>query len=285
MNRDSVVLSPAKINIHLDIKNRRNDGFHDIVSLFHKVDLCDEITIRSLKNEDTCRILGDFDCPEQDNLIMKAAIAFLDRAKLIKGYEFRVVKRIPPGAGLGGGSGNAAAVLEFLNRINGNPLEFNDLNQIGESLGSDIPFFLGGSAALVTGRGEKLKSLSALNDKELVLVVPEIMISTRFAYGLFDMEGRVRTELDAAGVENAYNCSCCSEWPFFNSFWEPVSKRYPVLLEVDTQLREEKAEFVSLSGTGSAVFGIFSVDEYAQKAYKRLKKQFKQVWKIKLLAK
>ncbi|MBI9102791.1 MAG: 4-(cytidine 5'-diphospho)-2-C-methyl-D-erythritol kinase [Spirochaetales bacterium] len=284
MNRETVVYSPAKINVHLDIKEPRPDGFHNIISLFHKVDLYDEIKISSLKNADNCSIIGDFDCPPADNLIIKAARAFLDLADIQTAYEFTVHKRIPAGAGLGGGSGNAAAVLNGLNQLNGEPLSMSELYRLGETLGSDVPFFLGGSSALVTGRGENLRELSPLKGFELVLVVPEIVISTKYAYELFDREGRVNNELDAEQVEKAYLQENCRDWPFFNSFWETIGPKFSELNEAYRLLSEENGDFISMSGSGSSVFGLFSDENQAEKAFIRIKQRFNRVWKIKLLA-
>ena len=284
MNRDFRVISPGKINLHLDIKTRRDDGFHGIVSLFHKIDLSDEICIRSLKDECNCRITGDFDCPPDRNLIIRAAELFREISGIRRGYEFRAVKHIPAGAGLGGGSGNAAAVLEALNRINGNPLERDTLFEAGARLGSDVPFFLGGPAALVTGRGEILEGLPALKNVHGVLIVPDLKISTPEAYRLFDSEGRVDDRLGTEQVKNAYIQGGISSWPFFNSFSAVLYRHFPVLEKAESALKEQGAGFSSLSGSGSAVFGLFPSEKAAESAVRRLKNVYIRVWKIKLLA-
>lgn len=284
MEREILVFSPAKINLHLDVKARRGDGYHGIVSLFHKVDLSDEIRICSLKERNIFRVTGNFDCSPEENLIVKAARLFNSRTGLEDSYDFRVKKIIPPGAGLGGGSGNAAAVLTALNGLRGFPLSREELFQMAETLGSDVPFFLGGPAALVTGRGEVLEPLEPLAGYEAVIAVPETGVSTGMAYGLFDREGSLRDDLDPPAVKDAYNNTNPRGWPFFNSFRDPLFSRLPVLETLERRLKDLEADYVSLSGSGSAVFGLFSSPETAKKAFESLKSGFPRVWKRKLLA-
>ena len=292
MEWETEVNSPAKINLHLDIKPRRPDGFHDIISVFHKIDLYDKIRISSLKNTDDCRVHGDFCCPPEDNLIIKAAKLFLESTGIKKAYSFDVQKWIPDGAGLGGGSGNAATVLKALNSINGMPMAEAELFRLGELLGSDVPFFIGGPAALAAGRGEVLKELPPMLGYEAVLAVPDIRISSGEAYSLFDREGRVREDFSEENVVKAYmkiavSGSSCGEgcWPFFNSFTDPICLLHKEINNALGAFERTECVFSSMSGSGSAVFGLYIDPEAAEKAFKMLKKQFKKrVWKIKLLA-
>ena len=284
MDEEIVVRSPGKINLHLDIKARRADGFHEILSLFHMVDLADQIRMCSLKENDVCRIEGDFDCPVQENLIWKAWDQFRRRTGIRQGWTVRVEKRIPAGAGLGGGSGNAASVLDGLNRLYGSPLDRETLLEAAGELGSDVPFFLGGAAALVRGRGEILEELPAREEFRGVLIVPELKISTPEAYRLFDREGRVVDGLPGERLRQVYLEKKPAEWPFFNSFRDPLYRKYPVLAETEAALSRSGAVFTSLSGSGSAVYGLFAGENEAEEAEKTLKRTFSRVWKIKLLA-
>ncbi|MDR1893365.1 MAG: 4-(cytidine 5'-diphospho)-2-C-methyl-D-erythritol kinase [Spirochaetales bacterium] len=289
MERELCVLSPAKINLHLDIRERRPDGYHEIISLFHLIDLRDEMTIRPLPGKGRLNLTGNFDCPPEENLIIRAARLFNRLLSRDLSWEFRVNKRIPSGAGLGGGSGNAAAALKGLNALLGEPLSGEALLKGAETLGCDVPFFLSGPACLVTGRGEILEPLRPLPgaggwEGELVLAAPEPGVSTRAAYDLFDGAGQIREHLSPRAVREAYLNLAPRDWPFFNSFRGPLFPRYPALAAAESVFRRRGADFVSLSGSGSAVYGLFSCPAGAGEALEELKGQFPVSWKIKLLA-
>ena len=135
------ILSPAKVNLHLEVYPKREDGFHPILSIFQMISLYDEIEIRSLTVSNVCTIDGNFDFPPEENIIWKSWNLFRRETGIRRGVAFSVVKRIPRGAGLGGGSSNAGAALRGLNRLFETGISSRRLAELGSEAGSDVPFF------------------------------------------------------------------------------------------------------------------------------------------------
>jgi 4-diphosphocytidyl-2-C-methyl-D-erythritol kinase len=288
MMRAITLQSPAKVNLHLEIGGKRDDGFHDLCSLFQIVSLADTITIRSLKeSEKTCSIHGNFSCDSEDNLICRAYRIFSDHYGIKTSVEVTVDKRIPEGAGLGGGSSNAATTLKGLRDLFSVSADNGELARMGADLGSDVPFFCLGPLAMVSGRGENVVSLNRPRTLPLVLVLPDFPVSTGAAYRWLD-EGRnldypaVSCDLDFAAL---YDRSP-RQWPFFNSFTPVLRERYPLIGQVIDTLSSEEALYTDVSGSGSAVFGIFTDETAARRAALVLKgkKNLKQVLTIETLA-
>ncbi|HSV55678.1 MAG TPA: 4-(cytidine 5'-diphospho)-2-C-methyl-D-erythritol kinase, partial [Magnetospirillaceae bacterium] len=186
MVRKVVVEAPAKINLHLEVRDRRADGFHDILSLFQAVSLVDTLELNIEEGSEAVRLAGSFDCQEAENTIVRAARAFKDASGARGGLSIRAEKRIPAGAGLGGGSSDAAAVLKALNEAYGRPLAASRLGALGAALGSDVPFFLGGACAVVSGRGEFIEPAEAREDYRLVILFPGFPERTVEAYAVLD---------------------------------------------------------------------------------------------------
>ncbi len=279
------VAAPAKLNLHLDITGMRPDGFHSLVSIFHAVDLEDELRFYRVPGEAGSEVSGGFDCPPEDNLIIKAVNLF--GKTLGRGESFRIeaVKKIPAGAGLGGGSSDAAAVLKGLNGYYGGPLTQRELLRLGESLGSDVPFFLGEStASLVTGRGEVLRDLPPLKGYAGILAVPPVAVATPRAFGLFDREGGVSGLMDQGEIRRVYEGLGAAPWPFYNSFTRSLISHYPVIKEILDYFAGLNPLYRGISGSGSSVFAIFPEKFPTEEAIKGLKSRFDRVWKIKLLA-
>lgn len=262
------VPSPAKINLHLEVYPRREDGFHNLLSVFQAVSLFDEVEVRSLKSKDECVIEGSFNFPPEENIIYRSWQVFRQETGFTGGVAFRVKKRIPLGAGLGGGSSNAAAALRALNILSRCKLSPEELAQMGAQVGSDVPFFCRDVAALVSGRGEELKSLPSRRDYSLLLLVPPIHISTGAAYKWLDEVGGLAPgeENRRLAVEEDFLRRLPGEWGFFNSFFPVLAKREPILAECREKLTGLGADFASLSGSGSAVFGVFSDSGQASRA-------------------
>ena len=177
--------SPCKVNLLLNILDKRADGFHELETVMQPVNFCDELVFERVGSgiKLSC---SDKSLPvNSNNLVHRAATVFLQAAKISDGVKIHMEKKIPLAAGLGGGSGNAATTLLALNELFSRPLATEKLFEIAESLGSDIPFFLQNKPALATGRGEKIQPLenfSALNGKAFLLIHPGFGISTPWAY-------------------------------------------------------------------------------------------------------
>ena len=253
---DIVLASPAKINLFLEIVGRRPDGYHEIESIMQLVDLCDEVHLR--RRRDGIRlVVRGADLPEgRGNLAYRAAALALETAGLSGGVEIQLVKRIPVAGGLGGGSSNAAAVLLGVGRLYGLDWPAETLHRMASALGSDVPFFLGGSLAVARGRGELLTSLPPWPRQWLVLANPGIPVSTAWAYReasskLTGREGRVTLPALTAGGP--------PEWPpvwAFNRLEDVVLPHRPELLALKALLQEGGGMPVLMSGSGASVFAV-----------------------------
>ena len=253
------VTAAAKVNLHLRVYPRRSDGFHGILSLFQAVSLADELVIRSLKESDTIEIEGDFDCPAESTTVYKAAVAYLRASELRCGLSIKVDKRIPSGAGLGGGSSDAASTLVGLESLLEGGLGGLKLNAIGASIGSDVPFFLNAAVAIVSGRGEHIEPIEARSDFSLLLVDPGFPVSTVSAYALLDKRRNDEArELDPAPEElvAAYRGKI-RDWLFANSFEPLIAGQRPEIAKIKRLLLESGASFAAMSGSGSTIFGVF----------------------------
>lgn len=267
------VRANAKINLHLEVLGTREDGFHDIKSVFHKISLADELLVKPFSNECRCIIHSPKLKLEEENTLTKAYLFFSEKTGIKSGVEVFLLKNIPVGAGLGGGSSDAAALLKALNCLFKCGLSKEILQAIALNVGSDVPFFLEEApAAFVSGRGEKIEPFSA--DKCFgVLVVPDIFSSTGKAYKLLDsFYEKNRKE----SLENP--CIFCGkdfcEMPFFNSFEKPLFEVFPQIAEIKKVLIKNGADFAMMSGSGSAVYGLYKSEKTAAQAYFELAKQW-----------
>ena len=253
----------AKLNISLDVTERRADGFHDMCMVMQTVSICDELELRPT---DTGRIQVksnfSFIPGDERNLAAKAALGFFEAVgKQGQGLLITLQKSIPVGAGMAGGSADAAAVLRALNRLYGAPLTADALETLAARVGSDVPFCVRGGTALATGRGEKLEALPSLPACKFVVCKPDFSISTPELFRKLDQTG-LRCHPDTAGILAALR----------DGELEPVARRmYNVFEEVDDRrlrtVREIKSVLLDcgalgavMTGTGSAVFGVFRPD-------------------------
>ncbi len=296
-------MSPAKINLHLDLRERREDGFHELISIFQMIDFEDHIRIRSLKKQSFCEIEGNFPIAPEENIMYRAYKLFSERTGCTKGISIITKKEIPWGAGLGGGSSNAAAVLLACDTLFKTALGRGELIKLAAALGSDVPFFLNGPAALVTGRGEKIEPIKPRKDFSLVVVVPEFAISTADAYRWFDqwrtekwkLRGIGKSSKDTKGSDNkkertekegkkekerireAYLFGNFEDWGFFNSFAPVLYRDFPQLEELVQEMKTQGAVYSAVSGSGSAVFGVFLNKKVAKNTAESLKTYYTRV--------
>jgi 4-diphosphocytidyl-2-C-methyl-D-erythritol kinase len=266
------VRAAAKINLHLRVYRRRPDGFHDLRSLFQAVSLSDSLVIRSLKELDTIEIEGDFDCPVQATTVYKAIAAYRRASGDRSGVGVVVDKGIPAGAGLGGGSSDAAATLVGLEALLRRGLDTSALSSIGASIGSDVPFFLGSGASLVEGRGELIAGLPPRTDYHVALAFPGFGVATAEAYRELDEarpDDSAEPDPGAAALASAYEGDP-GEWPFANSFEGVIGASRPRIPSAKAILLARGASFAAMSGSGSTVFGIYRERGEAEAAVARL---------------
>jgi 4-diphosphocytidyl-2-C-methyl-D-erythritol kinase len=277
------ILAPAKINLHLQITSKRSDGFHNLISLFQMVSLYDEIFIEKIK--DNCIILnGNFDCSTEENLIYRAALWVKTTFNLNSGFFIDCKKNIPVGAGLGGGSSDAAATITGI--ISLMKLKINNelLNAGALSLGSDVPFFLGSATAVVLGRGEHLIPVKTRKSLYILITDTGINSSTREVFNILETGLSKNIVMSVQDITNVYENLNPSEWQFDNTFNPFLIKKYPIYEEIISILKSEGSDFSSITGTGSSVFGVFTKEINANNAQKVLKNSNIMTHKVKMLA-
>ena len=274
--------SYAKINLFLEVLGKRSDGYHEIESLIQEISLCDNILLKD-------RLRGiTILCPNKkisipsdpenfrDNLAYKAANLLMTKFNIKKGISITIGKKIPVGSGLGGGSSNAASVLKGLNQLWNLGLKNAQLQELGASIGSDVPFFINGKTALVKGRGVKIHTYFTIPKIWLVLAIPNINVSTKWAYERMNREltkninSAKLSKLKKLGVKNIVN-------NLFNRLEGVVFKEYPLIKVIKEKMMACGASGALMSGTGSAVFGIASSKDKACRIAKKISNDLKLV--------
>lgn len=260
-----VIEAPAKINLNLLVGPRRSDGYHDLDSYVCKVSLCDRIELRPL-GQGPSRITCDgFDCGQaQQNLALRAAQAFGQKFPQAPAVDIRLLKRIAPGSGLGGGSSDAAAVLMGMNRLAGRCATDDELRELGASLGSDVPLFLLPGPCRMAGRGERVGSIR-LHSFDVVLVLPGLHCSTAQVYRQFDAAcpGPMASQLDA-GLLAQQPASAWSRL-LVNDLQAPAMAVCPELDKLKRSLELRVPLGVHMSGSGSSLFVLCDTAADAQK--------------------
>jgi 4-diphosphocytidyl-2-C-methyl-D-erythritol kinase len=257
----------AKVNLHLRVLGKRDDGFHDIFTVFQTISLADELTFEPA---DVLELICDDPAVPTDetNLIFRAARALRPDG----GARISLVKRIPIGGGLGGGSSDAAAALIGLNRLWKLGLDVAQLASIGAEIGSDVPFFLSGGTALGIGRGTDIEPISDLDERYMVLIAPGVHVSTAAAYAGLHAESLTNGDLNRI----LRVCRSEAESPDFlqaaliNDFEPTVFAEFPEIGRAKQRLMELGANRALMSGSGASVFGIFDKEETRQTALKAL---------------
>lgn len=263
------VEAPAKLNLGLEVVGRRSDGFHELVTIFHAVSMLDRLT---LVPDPRLRLVCADPTLAEDNLAMVALARLRDRAGVTNGAALRLVKGIPVAAGLGGASSDAASALLGARRLWRSPLPDAELANLAADLGSDVPFFLRGGAALATGRGELLTPLPPIATKWFVVVSPRVVIPRKTAalYAALTAadlsEGsRVRRQADRLRAARALDPDLLG-----NAFAEPLARLRPDLAPLPELMRREGATAVGLSGAGPSHYAVLDDQEAAARLAARL---------------
>lgn len=257
----------AKINLDLRVLGVRPDGFHDLRTIFQSLALHDELTFTRRAGPFTLTCTDPAIPVDEQNLVWKAAVllwrmAGTRRARQPRDASVHLAKRIPHQAGLGGGSADAAVALIGLARVWNLDLDVPTLSRLAAALGSDVPFFLVGGTALGLGRGEDIYPLVDLPRTDVVIVRPAFGVSTAEAYGWYDQERRHRTrEPQRVGRPTWPEWA----WSLRNDLEPPVARRHPTITRVKQALLAAGAVVAGMSGSGSAVFGLFERPEAARR--------------------
>jgi 4-diphosphocytidyl-2-C-methyl-D-erythritol kinase len=276
------VWAPAKVNLFLEVLGKRADGYHEVQTVLQHVDLCDEVQILEEREGISVESRG-LACPGgEENLAYRAATLFFKTIGIGVGVRIQIVKRIPLGAGLGGGSSDAAATLWGLNRLFQTGLSPGELREMGAQLGSDVPFFFGGPTTWASGRGENLHLLPPFPLSWLLIAFPGFSVPTAWAYANLELTGgdksiRVRAEAERGNFEPLLALS-------WNCFEEVVFRRYPVVKQLKVSLEAWGARPALMTGSGSAVFGVARAQEEVEGWAARLREKEHRVFVVQTLS-
>jgi len=261
VNRDGTeifISAPAKINLFLNVTGKRSDGYHDIYSWFQAVDLADHLLIEKLDKPGILIETNWDSIPTgPKNLVYKAAELIQRNFGRDLGFMITLFKQIPAGAGLGGGSSDAAAFIKAANKLLGLNLDCKEMQILGLEIGSDIPFFFSAGQAEVSGRGEIVKPIQLPIDYRVILVTPNFEIRAAEAYQILN--------LDLTGPAQNVNLTCCKTTAelfgvisqMTNDLEIELKKLYPVLRDIEERLIKSSARIARLSGSGPTIFGLF----------------------------
>ena len=281
--------SHAKLNLYLEVVDRRKDAYHNIRTIFERIDLCDRVTLKPLPGSKKIKITCDNpQVPLDDsNLCYQSAKLLQDTFKIKTGVEIRIIKRIPVGAGLGGGSSNAASVLLGLNKLWELRISKIRLARLAAKIGSDVAFFIYNSPfAEGTQRGERIKLLKGLNSVRLwhILIIPGIKVSTAAIYRKWDKQRTFKL------TRPEYNVKLLSlalkkkdldliGRTLFNSLEQVTLKLYPQIERIKERLAQMKVQAILMSGSGSAVFGVVSSAREAAFLSRQIKREGRS-WRV-----
>lgn len=274
--RKLIIKTYAKINLYLDILNKREDGYHNIETVYQNISLSDELIFEKKKGKLEFVVEGDYKIPSNEqNLVIKSVKALEnDCCKEIKDIKIILKKKIPTGAGLGGGSSNAAGTLNALNILLDLGYSSIELENIATKIGMDVPFFIEGGTAIGTGRGEILHKISNMIDANVIVLYPNFAISTPFAYQCFSkyfIENK-KTILLQEIVETLKNGN-------YNKFINLIFNRFEIVLKKDFRqiedfkklLIENGCDVSFMTGSGSSIIGLLRDKNKSDNICKNLK--------------
>lgn len=276
----------AKVNFNLNVLPVRSDGFHNIESIFQTINLYDELIVTQIE-EKCCLVHCDSLFLPQNNTLTSAYQAFCDVVDIaVPGISVELKKEIPSGGGLGGGSSDAAALVRVLEKMCGVSLSSNQLDYIASKIGSDVFFFMhcdkdGKGCALISGRGEIVKEIKPRHDLYLLLIFPDEFSSTKEAYSLVDKEISSGNQIkcpDFWDLEKIYN-SDIQKWTFKNSFTPVISNKLKNVGNAVSELKKSGCCYAEMSGSGSTIFGVFTLEQQAENVSDLLAES----WKCKLV--
>lgn len=265
------IKSFAKINLGLEVRGKREDNYHEVRTLLQTINFFDVLEFRATR-KDEIFLKGDDKTIswERDNLIFRAALLLKEQFHVSRGIEIHVAKNIPPGRGLGGGSSNAAVTLHVLNETWGLKLGRRALMNLGKQLGADVPFFLEGGLCLGSGRGDDITPLSDAETLFCLLVLPSFSVQTAHIYSHFP-PSLTSQDKDSKIIQFLDN----REFRLLeNRLEETIFRFYPQLKAIKRLLRAQGSELPLVSGTGSAVFGLFLEHERAEKVLRKVEKDY-----------
>ncbi|MGI5880779.1 MAG: 4-(cytidine 5'-diphospho)-2-C-methyl-D-erythritol kinase [Syntrophomonadaceae bacterium] len=279
MTASLTVPAPAKVNLTLDIKGKRPDGYHELETVMHQINLVDIITI--VKQETGIEVVtsSDLVIDDETNLAYRAAALILEKYQPQAGVKLIIQKNIPVGAGLAGGSTDAAAVLKGIRQLFDLPVDERIMHEMALALGSDVPFCLQGGTALATGRGEVLRVLPDSLVLTMVIVKPPYQVSTAEVYKAFRPEQVKRFPDTEAFIESWCNCDMIGICDHMENVLESVTaEQYAEIKAIKNQLDDLGALKTIMSGSGPSVLAIFDQLAPAVRAFEIMKKTCQETY-------
>lgn len=271
----------AKINLSLRVLGKRDDGFHEIETIFQTVKLHDTLTFSSIDDERLELTCDDSKIPvDESNLIIRAAKALREKFNVIQGARIHLEKRIPSPGGLGGGSSDAATTLLALNHLWNMQANKDELENIGAKLGADVPFFFTGGTALGSGLGTEINSLNDLPKTELLIVTPNVSVPTAEAYKSLNAT-RLTKKKGASILASSRESEIIADsiQTILHNDFEPVIFRLkPEIERAKNAIVESGANGALMTGSGASVFGIFEKEETRERAIAQLSKE--KTWRV-----
>ncbi len=262
----------AKVNIGLQVKDQRDDGLHNIHTVFQELEFHDTVLLEK-QSRDWNIIIDDLKIPtDESNTCVQAYQAVKKQFPEIDGVSITLNKMIPSGAGLGGGSSDGAAVLKGLRELYDLPLNNRELSEIAVKIGADVPFFISGGTQIGDGIGDVLSPIYKSVDGFYLLVIPDIFISTAWAYKA--LKKHLKEDTDRPNFADFLEGNNLSKTIFDNDFERIVIPTYPKIGDIKKGLLEAGASYASLSGSGSTVFGIYDDEAEAKQAESHFQKQY-----------
>jgi len=267
------ILAPAKLNLLLKITGQRADGYHELLSVLVPVHLYDNLRISKLEKGLEVHSTGRELPRAKDNLVDRAAVSFFEKTGITKGAKITVIKKIPVSAGLGGGSSDAAATLKGLNELWGCPLSREDLGRLALPLGADVPFFLLQRPSIARGIGEILQPIEDFPSFWYVIVSPNLMVSTAWAYR--GVKLRLTNKDNQSRVESLKKATFNIPGILSNDLESVTLSEYPFLCSIKASLIKSGALGALMTGSGPSLFGLFDSAEKAREAGKIMARQWR----------
>ena len=277
MKNQGEIPSPAKVNLFLEVCGRRTDGYHTIHTLMCCITLADRVRLKFDQAAISITCSHPAVPEDETNLACRAACLFFAHTGLGKGIHIDLEKNIPVGAGLGGGSSNAAAVLNALNGYYGHPVTPEDLQAMALSLGADVPFFIQGKPAVATGIGEILTNCDYIKSFPIVLVYPGVAVSTAEVYKNLNLTLTKKEKINTKNVfELKWDKNMATR--LFNDLESTAAEICPEIQEAKASLLRHNALAALMSGSGSSVFGLYKNTQYARDAFNAISRHSK--WQV-----
>lgn len=264
----------AKINLTLDVLGKREDGYHEVAMVMQSIALHDDLAIEKTVSGISLSIEGANLPLDENNLCYKAAQLMIEEFKITEGVKIHLTKKIPSEAGLGGGSSDAAAVMRSMNKLFSLNVSTDKLEELGEKIGSDVPFCISGGTQFATGRGEVLQKLADFPKTSLVLAKPKIAISTPWAYKTYDEMSNITHPNNEAMILALERGDKSEMLRQMGNVLEVVAReKYPEIEDYKQIMQDAGATFAQMTGSGSVVFAFAENENAANKIAEAMKEK------------